>query len=187
MLIASGGAAPFDTDGRINGGGFFILAIISSADNDSIQYGSPLTTTSCIIIPNEYTSPAGSNDDDDGGVVVDVVVAAGVAVADVYAKALVVVSWHATAQVLSTIILLLYVEVIVYLVPHRKAANPRDTACTKVVLTFRVLNALQKLAVAVREIKGPRDEEIIDELTTLALYATAASSSTWFANLSFKL
>lgn len=53
ILIASGGAAPFDTDGRIRGGGFFNLDIISSADNDSMQYGSPRTTTSCIIIPNE--------------------------------------------------------------------------------------------------------------------------------------
>lgn len=58
ILIASGGAAPFDTDGRISGGGFLIFDIISSADNESIQYGSPRTTTSCIIIPNEYTSPA---------------------------------------------------------------------------------------------------------------------------------
>lgn len=57
IFIASGGAAPFDTDGRINGGGFFNFDTISSAESDSIQYGSPLTTTSCIIIPNEYTSP----------------------------------------------------------------------------------------------------------------------------------
>lgn len=57
MLMASGGAAPLETDGRISGGGFFSLDIISSADNDNIQYGSPRTTTSCIIIPNEYTSP----------------------------------------------------------------------------------------------------------------------------------
>jgi hypothetical protein len=56
MLIASGGAAPFDTEGRIKGGGFLSFAMISSGDNDSIQYGSPLTTTSCIIIPNEKTS-----------------------------------------------------------------------------------------------------------------------------------
>lgn len=53
ILMASGGAAPFDTDGRINGGGFFSFDIISSADRDSMQYGSPRTTTSCIIIPNE--------------------------------------------------------------------------------------------------------------------------------------
>ena len=53
ILMASGGAAPFDTDGRIKGGGFFNFDIISSADRDSIQYGSPRTTTSCIIIPNE--------------------------------------------------------------------------------------------------------------------------------------
>lgn len=53
IFIASGGAAPFDTDGRINGGGFLIFDIISSGDNDNIQYGSPRTTTSCIIIPNE--------------------------------------------------------------------------------------------------------------------------------------
>lgn len=56
IFIASGGAAPFDTDGRISGGGFFIFDIISSADNDSMQYGSPRTTTSCIMMPNEYTS-----------------------------------------------------------------------------------------------------------------------------------
>lgn len=36
ILIASGGAAPFDTDGLIKGGGFFNFDIISSADNDSI-------------------------------------------------------------------------------------------------------------------------------------------------------
>lgn len=58
ILIASGGAAPFDTDGRMSGGGFFNFDNISSADSDSMQYGSPRTTTSCIIIPNEYTSPA---------------------------------------------------------------------------------------------------------------------------------
>lgn len=57
ILMASGGAAPFDVFGRISGGGFFIFAIISSADSDSIQNGSPRTTTSCIIMPNEYTSP----------------------------------------------------------------------------------------------------------------------------------
>lgn len=56
IFIASGGAAPLDTDGRISGGGFLIFEMISSADSDSIQYGSPRTTTSCIIIPNEYTS-----------------------------------------------------------------------------------------------------------------------------------
>lgn len=56
--LPSGGAAPFDTDGRINGGGFFSFDIISSADKDNMQYGSPRTTTSCIIIPNEKTSPA---------------------------------------------------------------------------------------------------------------------------------
>lgn len=56
--MASGGAAPFDTDGRISGGGFFNLEMISSADSDSIQYGSPRTTTSCMIMPKEYTSPA---------------------------------------------------------------------------------------------------------------------------------
>jgi hypothetical protein len=43
---------------RINGGGFLIFAIISSGDNESIQYGSPLTTTSCMMIPNEKTSAA---------------------------------------------------------------------------------------------------------------------------------
>ena len=37
MLIASGGAAPFDTDGRMSGGGFMILAIISSGESESIQ------------------------------------------------------------------------------------------------------------------------------------------------------
>lgn len=58
MLIASGGAAPFDTDGRISGGGFLIFEMISSADSDNMQYGSPRTTTSCMIIPNEKTSPA---------------------------------------------------------------------------------------------------------------------------------
>lgn len=57
ILIASGGAAPLDTDGRMSGGGFLILDIISSGVSDNIQYGSPRTTTSCIIIPNEYTSP----------------------------------------------------------------------------------------------------------------------------------
>ena len=37
ILIASGGAAPFETEGRISGGGFLILPMISSGDNDSIQ------------------------------------------------------------------------------------------------------------------------------------------------------
>lgn len=37
MLIASGGAAPLDTDGLINGGGFFSFKMISSADSDSMQ------------------------------------------------------------------------------------------------------------------------------------------------------
>lgn len=37
MLIASGGAAPFDTDGRIRGGGFMILAMISSGERESMQ------------------------------------------------------------------------------------------------------------------------------------------------------
>lgn len=57
ILIASGGAAPFDTDGRINGGGFFNFCIISSAFSESMQYGSPRTTTSCMMMPNENTSP----------------------------------------------------------------------------------------------------------------------------------
>lgn len=37
MLIASGGAAPFDTEGRMRGGGFFSFAMISSGDDESIQ------------------------------------------------------------------------------------------------------------------------------------------------------
>lgn len=56
MLMASGGAAPLDTDGLIRGGGFIIFAMISSGDNDNMQYGSPRTTTSCMMMPNEYTS-----------------------------------------------------------------------------------------------------------------------------------
>lgn len=58
MLIASGGAAPLETDGLISGGGFLIFAIISSGESESMQYGSPLTTTSCMIMPNENTSAA---------------------------------------------------------------------------------------------------------------------------------
>lgn len=46
ILMASGGAAPFETDGRMSGGGFLIFDIISSGVSDSIQYGSPRTTTS---------------------------------------------------------------------------------------------------------------------------------------------
>lgn len=37
MLIASGGAAPFETEGRMRGGGFFSFAMISSGDSESIQ------------------------------------------------------------------------------------------------------------------------------------------------------
>lgn len=37
MLMASGGAAPLDTDGLIRGGGFLIFAMISSGDNDNMQ------------------------------------------------------------------------------------------------------------------------------------------------------
>jgi hypothetical protein len=37
MLIASGGAAPFETDGLMSGGGFIILAMISSGESESIQ------------------------------------------------------------------------------------------------------------------------------------------------------
>lgn len=31
--------------------------LLPSGDNESIQYGSPRTTTSCIMMPKEYTSP----------------------------------------------------------------------------------------------------------------------------------
>lgn len=39
ILIASGGAAPFDTLGRMSGGGFFILAMISAESQEKIVSG----------------------------------------------------------------------------------------------------------------------------------------------------